>query len=155
MRSIFFFLDKLVAGIGDYESGNRAIKAHTRIGSFGTFICYEIIFPGLVRKCFSKDGDFMVTITNDAWFGRTSGPFQHFSMAVFRAIENRKPVLRAANTGISGYIDSNGRVLVSTSLFERREETVKMTTDSSRSFYSKYGDIFSYVCIVVSLLLLI
>jgi len=57
LRRIFFFLDKLVAGIGDYESGNRAIKAHTRIGSFGTFICYEIIFPGLVRKCFSKDGD--------------------------------------------------------------------------------------------------
>ncbi|HUO77005.1 MAG TPA: apolipoprotein N-acyltransferase [Thermodesulfovibrionales bacterium] len=155
LRSIFFFLDKLVAGIGDYEPGNRVIKANTGIGSFGTFICYEIIFPGLVRKCFSKDGDFMVTITNDAWFGRTSGPFQHFSMAVFRAIENRKPVLRAANTGISGYIDSNGKVLMSTSLFERREETVEMTTDSSRSFYSKYGDIFSYICIVVSLLLLI
>lgn len=155
LRSILFFLDKLVAGIGDYKPGNKVIKAHTSIGSFGTFICYEIIFPGLVRKSFSKDGDFMVTITNDAWFGRTSGPFQHFSMAVFRAIENRKPVLRAANTGISGYIDSNGRVLLSTSLFERRQETVEMTTDSSRSFYSKYGDIFSYVCIVVSLLLLI
>jgi len=155
LRNILFFLDKLVEGIGDYEPGSKVIKAHTSIGSFATFICYEIIFPGLVRKFFSKDGDFIVAITNDAWFGRTPGPFQHFSMVIFRAIENRKPVIRAANTGISGYVDSNGRILLSTSLFERAEETVEVTTDRSRSFYSKYGDIFSYVCIVVSLLLLI
>ncbi len=155
MRNFLFFVDKLVAGIGDFEPGNRVIKANTGIGSFGTFICYEIIFPGLVRKFYSKDGDFIITITNDAWFGRTAGPYQHFSMAVFRAIENRKPVLRAANTGISGYIDSNGRIVRSTPLFERRVETVDIMTDQSRSFYSRYGDLFSYLCIVISLLLLI
>jgi apolipoprotein N-acyltransferase len=76
-------------------------------------------------------------------------------MAVFRAIENRKPVLRAANTGISGYIDSNGRILLTTPLFERRVETVDIRTDRSRSFYSRYGDIFSYLCIVGLLLLLL
>lgn len=155
LRSILFFVDKLVAGIGDYEPGNKVIKANTSFGSFGTFVCYEIIFPGLVRKFYSRDGDFIVTITNDAWFGRTTGPYQHFSMAVFRAIENRKPVLRAANTGISGYIDSSGRVIQRTRLFERIVENVAMTTDRSRSFYSRYGDIFSYICIVVSILLLI
>jgi apolipoprotein N-acyltransferase len=155
LRSILFFVDRLAAGIGDYESGDKAIKANTGLGSFGTFICYEIIFPGLVRKFYSRDGDFIVTITNDAWFGKTAGPYQHFSMAVFRAIENRKPVLRAANTGVSGYIDSNGRIIRATPIFERRAETVDIMTDQSRSFYSRYGDIFSYLCIVVTLLLLI
>jgi apolipoprotein N-acyltransferase len=155
LRKILFFVDKLVAGIGDYEPGDKVIKANTAVGSFATFVCYEIIFPGLVRKSYSRDGDFIVTITNDAWFGRTTGPYQHFSMAVFRAIENRKPVLRAANTGISGYIDSNGRISRVIPLFERRVETVDIRTDKSRSFYSRYGDIFSYFCIVALLLLLI
>jgi len=155
LRSLLFFVDKLVAGIGDYEPGDKVIKANTAVGSFATFVCYEIIFPGLVRRFYSRDGDFIVTITNDAWFGKTAGPYQHFSMAVFRAIENRKPVLRAANTGISGYIDSNGRILLTTPLFERRVETVDIRTDRSRSFYSRYGDIFSYLCIVGLLLLLL
>lgn len=155
LRSILFFVDKLVAGIGDYEPGDKVIKANTAFGSFATFVCYEIIFPGLVRKFYSRDGDFIVTITNDAWFGRTTGPYQHFSMAVFRAIENRKPVVRAANTGISGYIDSSGRILRVTPLFEKRVETVDIKTDKSRSFYSRYGDIFSYLCIVALLLLLL
>jgi apolipoprotein N-acyltransferase len=155
LRTILFFVDRLVAGIGDYESGDRVIKATTGFGSFGSFICYEIIFPGLVRKFYSRDGDFIVTMTNDAWFGKTAGPYQHFSMAVFRAIENRKPVLRAANTGISGSIDSNGKIRLATPIFERRAEIVDIMTDRSRSFYSRYGDIFSYLCIVVSLLLLI
>lgn len=155
LRRIFFFIDKLVAGIGDYVPGKQLLKARTPYGSFGTFICYEIIFPGLVRKFYSRDGDFIVTITNDAWFGKTAGPYQHFSMAVFRAVENRKPIIRAANTGISGFIDSNGRILKTTGLFERTIETADINTDTVRSFYSKYGDIFSYICVVIAILLLI
>lgn len=155
LRKAFFFIDKLVAGIGDFVPGERIVRANTGIGSFSTFICYEIIFPGLVRKGYSKSGDFIVTITNDAWFGRTAGPYQHFSMAVFRAIENRKPVVRAANTGISGYIDSNGKILRATPLFENTAETFDIKKDNSRSFYSKYGDIFTYFCIIASIVLLI
>jgi len=117
-------------------------------------ICYEIIFPGLVRKFYTDGGDFMVNITNDAWFGTTSGPYQHFSMTVFRAVENRKPVIRAANTGISGFIDSSGRVLSRTRLFERVISTGEIRTDTTRSFYSKYGDLFTYVWIVFSVILL-
>lgn len=155
LRGILFFVDKLVAGIGDYVPGEKPLKAKTSIGSFGTFICYEIIFPGLVRKSFSREGDFIVTVTNDAWFGKTTGPYQHFSMAVFRAIENRKPVVRAANTGISGFIDSNGKVLLTTPLFEKRVATLDIIKDGCRSLYSRYGDIFSYICIVAALVLLI
>lgn len=154
LRGLFFFLDKLVVGIGDYKPGDRHITAKTPFGSFGTLICYEIVFPGLVRKFYTQGGDFIVTITNDAWFGATSGPYQHFSMSVFRAVENRKPVIRAANTGISGFIDSNGRVEGKTELFRATSLVREIRTDRTLSFYTKYGDIFSYLCMVFSLIIL-
>jgi apolipoprotein N-acyltransferase len=154
LQKILFFINKLVVGIGDYVQGKHHLRAETPFGSFAPLICYEIIFPGLVRKFFSNGGDFMVNITNDAWFGKTSGPYQHFGMAVFRAVENRKPVIRAANTGISGFIDSNGRILSQTGLFQRTASIEELKTDSTISFYSKYGDLFSYICIVFSVILL-
>ncbi len=154
LRRMLFFINKLVVGIGDYMHGDSYLRARTPFGDFSTLICYEIIFPGLVRKFFSNGGDFMVNITNDAWFGRTTGPYQHFSMAVFRAVENRKPLIRAANTGISGFIDSCGRILSRTDLFKRTALTADLKTDAHRSFYSRYGDLFSYVCIIYSIILL-
>jgi len=155
LRRVLFFVDKLVAGIGDYVPGNQYIKAETEFGSFASLVCYEIIFPGLVRKFYSKNGDFIVTVTNDAWFGKTAGPYQHFSMAVFRAIENRKPVMRSANSGISGFIDSNGRIVAKTELFKRQFLTREIKTDDTLTFYSGYGDLFTYLCIVIAAVLFI
>jgi apolipoprotein N-acyltransferase len=154
LRKVLFFIDRLVDGVGDYIPGNQYLQADTEMGRFSTPICYEIIFPGLVRKFYTHGGDFMVTITNDAWFGNTAGPYQHFSMAVFRAIENRKPVLRAANTGISGFIDSNGKILERSGLFDRQVLTYTIKTDSSMTFYTKFGDLFSFFCIVISIILI-
>ncbi len=155
LRRVLFFIDKLVAGIGDYLPGDQYIKAETPFGSFAPMVCYEIIFPGLVRKFYSTNGDFIVTVTNDAWFGKTAGPYQHFSMAVFRAIENRKPVMRSANTGISGFIDSNGRIIARTELFQRQVLTGEIKTDNTLTYYSRYGDLFTYFCIVISAILFI
>jgi apolipoprotein N-acyltransferase len=76
-------------------------------------------------------------------------------MAVFRAIENRKPVLRSANSGISGFIDSNGRIIARTDLFERQILTRELKTDKTLSVYSRYGDLFTYFCIVISAILFI
>jgi apolipoprotein N-acyltransferase len=154
LRKFLFFVDKLVVGIGDYIPGKQYLQADTEMGRFSTLICYEVIFPGMVRKFFTHGGDFMVTITNDAWFGNTAGPYQHFSMAVFRAIENRKPLVRAANTGISGFIDSNGRILLRSGLFDRQVLTYTLKKDPSMTFYTKFGDLFSFFCIVISIILL-
>jgi apolipoprotein N-acyltransferase len=151
LKELLFFIDKVVVGIGDYVPGERYVRAETPHGEFATLVCYEIIFPGLVRKFYRDGGDFIVTITNDGWFGRTTGPYQHWSMAVLRAIENRKPVVRAANTGISGFIDSSGQILARTLLFERTVLTETVKTDSTRTFYSRYGDLFSYLCIIAAL----
>ncbi|MFZ2198147.1 MAG: hypothetical protein WAV13_10470, partial [Thermodesulfovibrionales bacterium] len=82
-------------------------------------------------------------------------PYQHFSMAVFRAIENRKPVIRSANSGISGFIDSSGRIIAKTELFKRQYLTEDVKTDNTLSFYSRYGDLFAYFCMVMAVFLFI
>jgi apolipoprotein N-acyltransferase len=76
-------------------------------------------------------------------------------MAVFRAIENRKPVIRSANSGISGFIDSSGRIISKTGLFQRKFLTEDVKTDNTLSFYSKYGDLFTYLCMVIAVILFI
>jgi apolipoprotein N-acyltransferase len=155
LRKILFFIDKLTVGLGDYQPGSSYNVAITPFGKFATLICYEIIFPGQVRKFYNKGGNFIVNITNDGWFGNTSGPYQHFSMAVFRAIENRKPLIRAANSGISGFIDSSGRIINKANLFERKYVVSDIQINNKMSFYTRYGDIFAYICIVFSLIFLI
>jgi apolipoprotein N-acyltransferase len=155
LKNMLFFIEKLVEGTGDYRAGGSIKHGEIKEGRFSTLICYEIIFPHLVRKFFRDGGDFMVTITNDAWFGYTPGPQQHFDMAVFRAIENRKPVIRAANTGVSGFIDSNGKVLSSTALFNTTVLHDTVFTDNTLTFYTKFGDLFVYLCTIITVMLLL
>ena len=110
LKSVLFFLEKLVVGIGDFKPGEGPMTLQLSDSSespplsFGVPICFEIIFPDLVRRMAKEGANFLVTLTNDAWFGDSSAPYQHFSMAVFRAVENHRAVARAANTGISGLI---------------------------------------------------
>jgi apolipoprotein N-acyltransferase len=155
LKSMLFFVDKLTQAIGDYQggdeyalmtvpfSGGDGTKRETRIC---TVICYEIIFPDLVRRFVARGARMVTTVTNDAWFGKTSAPEQHFAMAVFRAVENRVPVARAANTGISGFIDSSGRILESSGIFTEASLARRLALGTESSFYTRYGDVFSYIC---------
>jgi len=124
----------------------------------GTLICFEDIFPYITREFVKRGADFMVNITNDAWFGKTAAARQHMQASVFRAVENRVPVVRAANTGISCFIDALGRV--SPGVVSEGEETFVegFATGSidmypARSYYTLYGDVFAYFCIFMSILL--
>jgi apolipoprotein N-acyltransferase len=96
----------------------------------------------------------LVTITNDAWFGRTSAPHQHFTIAVFRAVENRVFVARAANTGISGFIDPRGKVIKKGEIFTEEAMNGTIRLSKKKTFYTLYGDVFAWVCSGLSLLLL-
>jgi len=151
------FIGPLVESVGALASGSTtkgAVVFSLPRGKFGVLICYEIIFPDLNRDFIRKGADFLVTITNDAWFGKTSAPFQHFSMATFRAVENRVFVARAANTGISGIIDSTGRILLQTEIFSRCTVTGEVFLKGSETFYTRYGDVFAHGCLIWSLLLM-
>ncbi len=155
LRKFFPFIEKITVGIGDFMPGKEPVIMQTPLVKIGNLICYEIIFPDLVRKFADRGANLLVTITNDAWFGRTSAPYQHFSMAVFRAVENRTPVVRAANTGISGFIDSKGRISQKSDIFVEAVLTNDISVGNQKSFYSKYGDLFAYLCTIYSALLLI
>jgi len=145
------FINSLVAQVGDFDAGRRGDTmgwADTRVGML---ICYEVIFPPLSVEMVKNGADFLINMTNDAWFGRTGAPYQHFSMAVFRAIENRRTLVRSANTGISGYIDPAGRAMEKSPLFEtavlsRRIPLIK----DYESFYTRHGDWLPIACFIVT-----
>lgn len=155
LEEFFPFVGKMVTAIGDFVRGQEAVVMDTPFARIGNLICYEIIFPGLVRKFVYNGATVLVTVTNDAWFGRTAAPYQHFSMARFRAVENRVPVVRAANTGISGFIDSRGRIISKSGIFTEGTFTEEIIPGSEKSFYAQHGDIFAYSCIIISITLLV
>lgn len=177
LRPVLFFLDKLVEGIGDFEAGQMStvlvLPAHGEALSigpaasptaaiadsagaaarFGVVICFEVIFPNLVRQFVENGAEFMVTITNDAWFGASAAPFQHFGMVVFRAVENRVAFARAANTGVSGFIDPQGRILRATPIFTEAAVTGRIPVGTASTFYTQHGDVFAYFCAIISAML--
>jgi apolipoprotein N-acyltransferase len=162
LKKVLFFVEKMVQAIGDFEAGDQYKVMTIPYGGPGqkkeatlcTVICYEIIFPDLVRRFVDNGARIVTTVTNDAWFGKTAAPFQHFSMAVLRAVENRVPVARAANTGISGFIDSKGNILETSGIFIEAHLTHKLVPGSDKTFYTKFGDLFSYACVIFTLVLL-
>jgi apolipoprotein N-acyltransferase len=155
LKSFLPFVEKLVVGVGDFSPGKNFTLFGIPMARFGVLICYEIIFPDLSRHYCKSGANFLVTITNDAWFGRSSAPYQHFSMAVFRAVENRTAVVRAANSGISGIIEPTGYIQRQTPLFERTYCKGKIPVNSSSTFYSRYGDVGVALCGIILLLFML
>jgi apolipoprotein N-acyltransferase len=151
LRHFLFFLDKLVAGIGDFRSGAAYTVMAIPQGRFAVLICFEVIFPDLARHFVRHGAQFLVNITNDAWFGYSPASYQHLSMVVFRAVENRLPIVRAANTGISAVIDPTGRLVQQTDLFARTWIKDRITpAKGPTTFYTRWGDLFAYSCVLVS-----
>ena len=97
------FIGKIVEHVGDFKAGEKGSTLSWKNNRLGVLICYELIFPNLSRQATQNGASALINITNDAWYGRTSAPYQHFSMAVFRAVENRRALVRSANTGFFGF----------------------------------------------------
>ncbi len=154
------FLGKMVKQVGDFRPGEKGDIVIAKFpGSekpenlrLGVLICYEIIFPNLSGAMAENSADLLVNITNDAWYGRSSAPYQHFSMAVFRAVENKRSLVRSANTGISGFIDPVGRIIASTPLFEDAVVTRPVPVIQEKTFYTRFGDLFAMICLGMMLI---
>jgi len=124
--------------------------------TFSANICFEAIFPQLIRKFVKRGGhlngaEIIINLTNDAWFLKTSAPYQHFTMNIFRAVENRKYVVRCANTGISAFIDPYGRIIKQTPIFTTLTLSEQIYPENKKTFYIIYGDIFTLFCFVIIL----
>lgn len=153
-KKVFFFIEKMTRvithSIGDNTPGQNIVLQKFEGLSFGTPICYEIIFPDLVRRFTAQGADFLVTITNDGWYGRTSAPYQHFGNAVLRAVENRRFLLRAATTGVSGIVDPYGRIVAATPIMTATQTSGLITPIKKTTFYTRHGDWFALAALTLS-----
>lgn len=142
---------------GDSDGRKRSVGASIRKQpvQFAVPICYESIFPELIRGFVQKGSDFLAVITNDAWFGTTSGPFQHAQIAVFRAIENRIAIARCANTGISMFIDPYGRTRQKTKLNQPDVIADQVGLRNQETFYSTFGNVFTISVSVLGIIFIL
>jgi apolipoprotein N-acyltransferase len=147
-QDILWFVSKMVEGIGDFGRGEKAGVFEVKDTRLGISICYEIIFPDLVRQSVKEGAQFLVNITNDSWFGKSAAAYQHMDMVALRAVENRVPIVRAANTGITGNIDATGNIRQATELFTTELIIADIhPRESELTFYSRHGDVFSQICL--------
>ncbi|MFH2092336.1 MAG: apolipoprotein N-acyltransferase [Pseudomonadota bacterium] len=146
------FLEKITAQAGDFSAGRSSfVPLEFNTHKTGVLICFEILFPSIASEFVKNGATFLTTLTNDAWFGYTSAPGQHFSIAVFRAVENRRSVVRAANTGISGFIDPTGKILQTTALFTDIAIFQDLPALATISFYTEHKDLFTWLAMVAFL----
>ncbi len=145
-KRLLFFADAIAAGAtGDTDPGQELVVFNTPGFSFACVICFEVIFPDLVRRFVKEGARFMTTITNDTWFGRSSAPYQHHANVIFRCVENRVYFARSAQTGISSIVDPAGRVLMKTKIFEEATLRGEVRPSPYRTVYTRFGDWFLYL----------
>jgi apolipoprotein N-acyltransferase len=149
-RSVLFFVDQMVEAVGAFEAGRVPTVFRLPEGRFGVLICYEGVFPAVARRFVAGGADFLVNVTNDAWYGPTSAPAQHLAQATLRAVENRVPLVRAANTGISAMVGIDGRLLWAGPLDEIAWHAGEIAWPGVRSFYARFGDVFAWACVLVT-----
>jgi apolipoprotein N-acyltransferase len=155
LQRVFFFAGHLVEAVSDFSAGTEAVLLPVRGHVISTAICYEIVYPDLVRRFVRGGSELLTTITNDAWFGKTSAPYQHFVQASMRAIEEGRYLVRSANTGVSGIVDPYGRVVQQTGLYTQATVVGEARFLSDATVYSRTGDAFAYACVLLTGVLLL
>ena len=153
LKKWLFFMGKIVEHVGDFQAGKKGKTLQWKNTRLGILICFEVIFPDLARASAKNGAQLLINLTNDAWYGKTSAPYQHFSMAVLRAVENRRSLVRSANTGISGFIEPTGKSSGETDIYIHTTATQNVSLLQIKSFYTLYGDVFARLCMVVTALL--
>ena len=155
LKRVFFFAAPLVEAVSDFSAGSEAVLLPVRGHLVSTSICYEIVYPDLVRRFVRGGSELLTTITNDAWFGRTSAPYQHFEQASMRAIEEGRYLVRSANTGISGIVDPYGRVLERSEIYQPAIVIGEARFLRVTTIYTRIGDVFAYASAILTLLALV
>ena len=156
LRPYLPFLEPLVVSIGDFAAGTSDEPLALGPMRLGMLICYESIFPEIARQSVTRGANLLVNLTNDAWYGRSSAPHQSMAMAVFRAVENKRSLVRAANTGISGFVDPVGRIVGRTGLFVETALVSRMPLLDGQTVFNRQGHLFGPACaILIPLFLLL
>jgi apolipoprotein N-acyltransferase len=147
-------IGKITAQVGDFVPGSEYRTAASPKGAIGVFICYEDIFPQLVRRLTPVGPGVLVSISNDSWYDDSPAAAQHLEIARFRAVENRRYLLRATNDGITTAIDPYGRILESLPRHVERVLCARFAFVKVSTFYTLHGDVFAWLCVAMTLLIL-
>jgi apolipoprotein N-acyltransferase len=151
-KEFFFFAKSLLNEVGLFEPGKQRTVFTTGGHTYGTFICYESIFGDEIRQFPQQGADVLINISNDGWYGDTSAAWQHLNMVRMRAIENHRWILRATNTGVTAAINPYGRVTAAAPRHQRTSIRVHFGYENDLTFYARYGDLFAYVCALITTL---
>lgn len=150
-RRLLYFASPMVETMGDFSPGRSSQPLSCQNSRIGVLICFESIFPEISRQQVANGANILVNITNDAWFGNSRAPWQHLSMAPLRAVETRKSLIRAANTGISAFIDPLGRVQETSPLFAPYAKSAAVALLNDATPYVRWGHLFPAICLFLSL----
>jgi apolipoprotein N-acyltransferase len=148
-------LVETIGGFAPFAPGTEVVMLPVGGRPTSTAICYEVVFPSLIASGVHSGSELLTTVTNDAWYGGSSAPYQHFELAAMRAIEQGRYLARAANTGISGVIDPYGRVLQRSRLFEEAGLVDEVRLLQDRTIYSRIGDVVAFAGAAITALALV
>lgn len=154
-KNLLYFVSPLVERFADFAPGAETVMLPVGAHRMSTAICYEVVYPSLIRRAVAGGSELLTTITNDAWYGDSSAPFQHFALASMRAIEQGRYLARAANTGISGVVDPYGRIVRASAIFEQVGLVEEVRFLTGRTVYSMMGDAVAYAAVALTALALV
>jgi apolipoprotein N-acyltransferase len=152
---LLFFVGPLVEAVSDFTPGTEAVLLPVRGHTVSTAICYEVIYSSLMRSFVARGSELLTTVTNDAWYGWSSAAYQHWQQASLRSIEQGRYLARAANTGISGFVDPYGRVLQSSNMFQSAVMAEDLRFITERTIYSHIGDVVGWASVALTLAALV
>ena len=155
LKELLFFAGPLVEAVGPFSAGTDPALLPVNGHPVSVAICYEVVYPALVRQFVIRGSELLTTITNDAWFGATSAPHQHFAQASMRAIEEGRYLVRSANTGISGIVDPYGRVVAKSDIFQSAVLVGDVRFLRVTTYYARHGDIVAYASVLATVAVLV
>jgi apolipoprotein N-acyltransferase len=148
---LLFFVGPIVEAVSSFTPGTMPVLLPVAGHMASTAICYEVIYANLMRRFVLDGSELLTTITNDAWYGRSSAAYQHWEQASMRAIENGRYLARAANTGISGFVDPYGRTIEASDLFEQKLLVADLRFVQARTVYTRIGDLVAWLSLAITL----
>ena len=151
-QNVLFFANKLTREVGDFARGTERKVFDLNGTRVSVFICYESVFPNEVREFANNGAQVLINVSDDLWYGETSAPSQHLQMSRMRAIENHRWVLLATNNGTTASIDPFGRVVKRAPRNVRTALLAPFAPQNESTFYSRNGDLFAWICVVISCL---
>ena len=140
---------KVSSEAGDFEAGRDVVVSRVAGHQLGTFICYESVFPGYIRRFAASGAEVLVNISNDGWYGKSPARYQHLQIVRMRAAENQRWILRGTNNGVTAVIDPAGRLIRAAKEYEELGARFPFRYRAGQSFYTKFGDWFVALCALV------